>query len=186
MKKIRMERIVTPEFRLSYPSIFEKTSFENSPERYEITMLFPKKPGIPGIKKAIQATIDAAWPDKETRPKLLAHPIRDGDHDFPSKEECKNMHVLKAWCSLNKPGVVDKHRNPIIDPEDIYAGCWCRATLIPFAYGPPKAPKSGVSLILQNIQKLKDDDSFNNRVAAEHDFDAIEESEETEQESMFD
>lgn len=62
-----------------------------------------------------------------------------------------------------------------LDDRDVYAGCWVRATLNPFVWGhKTKNPGGvGVSFGLQNIQKLRDDESFSGKAKATSDFEAV-------------
>lgn len=90
-----------------------------------------------------------------------------------------------VWVNLSKkakngqPGVVltkidpDTEKPMIVSEEngntdEIYSGCWCRASVNIFAYN-QKA--KGVSLGLNNIQKIKNGERLDTRVKAEDDFD---------------
>ena len=71
-----------------------------------------------------------------------------------------------------KPGVVDQNVQPIIEAEEMYAGCYARATLTAYAFD--TAGNRGVAFGLQNIQKIRDGEPFTGREKAEDEFEAIE------------
>ena len=74
-----------------------------------------------------------------------------------------------------RPGVNQKRER--INEEDengFYAGCYCRAELIAFAYD--TAGNVGVSFALQNVQKTRDGEAFSGKRAAEDVFDEVEDS----------
>jgi hypothetical protein len=54
------------------------------------------------------------------------------------------------------PSVVDSRMNPIVDPKQVYAGCWAIVSLQPFAGGKGK-PKRGPMFGLQSVMKIADD-----------------------------
>jgi hypothetical protein len=80
--------------------------------------------------------------------------------------------------SLNRPGVIDRDKSPI-GPEHgnadlIYPGAICRATVNVWSYGgkgTKNAKGKGVGIGLLNLQKLRDGERLDNRVAPEDDFD---------------
>jgi len=174
-RKQTENKVMTPEFRLSFPALFEPKSFDteqNANAKYSMVMVFPKSTDISALKEAAGAAILAKWPDKASRPKNLKSPFRDGGE----KEDWDGFGpetIFITVSSKSPPGIVDQKRQPIIDSKEIYAGCYCRATIVPWAYD--KAGNRGISFWLNNVQKLRDGESLSGRVAAENDFDATEE-----------
>ena len=78
------------------------------------------------------------------------------------------MYFLNAN-SNQKPGIVDKDLNEILDPDEVYSGCWGRASLnfYPFDSNGNK----GIGAGLNNIQKVKDGERLGPaRASAEDDF----------------
>ena len=73
-------------------------------------------------------------------------------------------------CNSNqKPGIVDKDLNEILDPDEVYSGCWGRASINFFPFN--TNGNKGVGVGLNNIQKLKDDEPLGAaRASAESDF----------------
>lgn len=167
----------TPEFRLSFPSLFEKTGFQDQDKKYRATMLFPKKDkaAIKLLKEKAEEAIAANrlnWNAKvqaEVKKNIMGKTIRDGD----SKEYDGYAGMIFVSASNTyKPAVVDRERNEILDKEDVYAGCYCRASIHAFVYD--AAGNRGVSFGLGNVQKLRDGEPFGNRSTVEDDFDDLE------------
>jgi hypothetical protein len=72
--------------------------------------------------------------------------------------------------SKTKPGVVDKDLNEILDPEEVYSGCYARVSVNFFPYN--TNGNKGVGCGLNNLQKIADGDYLGGRTRAEDDFEA--------------
>ncbi len=166
-------KIMSPKFRVSFPSVFTPTSYEGSVEKYSITMLFDKSVDLAQMKQLANDAMTKKWPNPADRPTVHKNPpFRDGDKDKPETQGYANCVFVKA-SSKQKPGVVDGAKNPIFDDTEFYAGCYARATLTAYAYHHPVGGK-GVAFGLQNVQKMGDGERFDGRTSADDDFDAIE------------
>ena len=167
-------KVVTGKVRFSYVNIFRSRSFSDGQDaKYSICLLIPK--GDKATVKKLRAAIDEAikdgisskWGGK--KPKNLHLPLRDGDEERAEEApEYAGMMFLNAN-SNTKPGIVDKDLNEILDPDEVYSGCWGRASInfYPFNTNGNK----GVGAGLNNIQKLKDDERLGSaRASAESDF----------------
>lgn len=164
----KYEKIVTPVFRVSYPSVFEPSAMEgNTDKKYSVTMLIPKTENIDALKALVIKARDDKWPDPAKRPKNLRSPIRDGDLEKPDVDGYKGCWFITAR-NKSRPGLVDQKRQPILSVDDFYAGCFARASVTAFGYD--KSGNRGVALSLQNVQKVKDGDPFSGRGKAEDDF----------------
>lgn len=164
-------KVTTPMFRVSFPSVFEASSYDGGPETFSVTALFDKAAqGTQQFKDmkriAHEAIVKKYGADKSKWPRgLRADPFRPGsDKDHLDGYNEPGV-VFARLSSRSKPGVVDASRQPIIDRDDFYAGCYARATITAFVYD--QRGNKGVSFGLQNLQKLKDGESFSGRVAAE-------------------
>lgn len=167
------KRVLTPEFRVSFPSVFKPYSYEGQPAKFVITMLFNKKVDITALKKAAFAAATEKFGPKEKWPKNLMLPFSDGDEKSDLDGYPGNI-IVKA-SSKNRPGVVDSKKQPITEEDGtFFAGCYARATLSAFSWS--KMGKNGVSFGLQNIQKIRDGEPFGSRRSADADFDEIEDS----------
>ena len=68
-----------------------------------------------------------------------------------------------------KEYIVDKDLNEILDPDEVYSGCWGRASINFFPFN--TSGNKGIGVGLNNIQKLKDDERLGAaRASAESDF----------------
>lgn len=87
------------------------------------------------------------------------------------------MYFLNA-STKQKPGVVDAQLNPILDPTEVYSGCYGRASINFFAYN--RAGNKGIGCGLNHIQKLEDGDYLGSRTKPEDDFEPYEPEDEEE------
>ena len=167
-------KCVTGKVRFSYVNIFKSRSFREGQEaKYSICLLIPKKDKktISKIRKAIDEAVKegiaSKWGGK--KPGNLKLPLRDGDAERADEApEYEGMYFLN--CNSNqKPGIVDKDLNEILDPDEVYSGCWGRASINFFAFN--TNGNKGIGVGLNNIQKLKDDEPLGAaRASAESDF----------------
>lgn len=192
-------RVLTPEFRVSYPHVFKPQGMQNkkdSAKKYSITMLFPKDADLSTIKNAMkQAKIQKYGADPKAWPKGLESPVTDGDSPKNADKEGYAGHwAIKASSSEDqKPGVVDQNVEPIIDQASFYPGCFARASLLAYIWDNEFG--QGVGFILDHVQKMRDGKSFGGKPQAdqvftpvgtgdEEDFQAAQEEEEQEESFM--
>ena len=138
-------------------------------EKYSISMIFPKTTDLSKLKKASADCAIAKWgEDKKKWPKNLRSPFRDGDTDRSEDPVYANSIFINV-SSKNRPGLVDKDLQPIIDPREFYSGCYAQASLSCFAY--EKAGNRGVSFGLNNLMKTRDGESLGGAISKpEEDF----------------
>lgn len=167
-------KVVTGLVRLSYVQIFNKKSFtEGTDAKYSLCVLVPKK-DTKTLKK-IQAAVKAAAEEgistkfNGKKPSNMHLPLRDGDEERAAEApEYKDMYFFNCK-SDRKPGIVDKDRNEILDPDEVYSGCWGRVSVNFYPYS--VNGNKGVAVGLNNVQKLKDDQRLGGAAAsAEDDF----------------
>ena len=168
-------KVVTGKVRFSYVNIFKSRAFQADQDaKFSICLLIPKedKATLKKIKaaidEAIQEGISSKWNGK--KPANVKLPLRDGDEERADEApEYEGMMFLNAN-STQKPGIVDKYLNEILDPDEVYSGCWGRASInfYPFSVNGNK----GIGVGLNNVQKLKDGEHLGAaRASAESDFD---------------
>ena len=169
-----MGKVITGLCRFSYVNVWRSRAFrEGQDAKYSICLLIPKsdKATLKKIKDAIaEATeqgISSKWGGKT--PKNLHTPLRDGDEERADEApEYEGMYFLNAN-SNQKPGIIDRDRNEILDPDEVYSGCWGRASINFFPFN--TNGNKGIGVGLNNIQKLKDDERLGAaRASAESDF----------------
>lgn len=162
--------------RLSYTHLFSKYSPDGDPDngKYMTNVLIPKseKETVKALKDAIEAAkkagIVSKWDGKE--PKKLDMPLRDGDTDKEDDEVYAGNYYVNAKC-VSRPGVVDKHRSPIVDEDDVYSGMWAVVSVTFFPYN--VSGNKGVACGLNNVMKTKDDERLGGRTSAESDFSEV-------------
>ena len=167
-------KVVTGKIRMSYVNVFEPRAIKADDDpKYSICALIPKSDTA--TLRKIKAAVDAAkqagaglWNGKI--PAGLKLPLRDGDVDRPDQPEYAGHYFLNA-SSKQRPGIVDKNVNPILDQSEVYSGCYGRVSLNFFPFN-TKGNK-GVGCGLQNVQKLADGEPLGGRSRAEDDFDAV-------------
>lgn len=169
-------RIVTPEFRVSYPHLDKPHAIKKTDTpKFSITMLYKKTHDLSKLKLAIKhAKIDEFGPDKSDWPEELESPVQDGDSSkFADKEGYKGHWVIKATSNEdNKPGLVDEDGQPILEKSEFpYAGCFARAQV--FARVWEYGGKQGVHFILDHVQKLRDGKKLTSKKSAEEVFGAV-------------
>jgi hypothetical protein len=168
--------VVTGPVRLSYVHVFEPWANEVGQEqKYSCQLVIPKS------DKATLAKIRAGFAEAAelgkakfngTVPSNLKTTLHDGDTEGdldknPHLAGCMYMSVS----SKQRPGIVDKAVQPILDPNEVYSGCWARVEINAYAYN--TSGNKGVSYGLNHIQKIRDDDPLDGRTRAEDAFDPI-------------
>lgn len=167
-------KVITGKVRFSYVNIFKSRAFQAGQDaKYSVCLLIPKddkktlKKIKAAIEEAVQEGIASKWGGK--KPANLKLPLRDGDDERADEApEYEGMYFLNAN-SAQKPGIVDKDLNEILDPDEVYSGCWGRASINFYAFN--SNGNKGVGVGLNNIQKLSDGDPLGAaRASAESDF----------------
>lgn len=183
-----MEKITTPAFRVSFPSVFTPAYFDAHTKtttfpkpgdpnyekaKYVVTMLIPKSVGIKDIERIVEDAYNEQWPNPKNKPdkegKNFDWPIEDGDKS--KLEGYEGMWVIKAK-SKKKPGIVDENLQPLTSEDQFFAGRWARATVVAYSYD---NARQGVGLGLQNLKLEKTPEgqsggAFSGRQSAEADF----------------
>ena len=159
--------------RFSYLHCWEPSAMEGQEPKYSVSAIIPKsdKATIAKIKKAIEQVKEesaAVWGGKV--PKNLKLPLRDGDIDRAEDEAYENCYFLNAN-SKQKPQIVDKNVQPILEQSEVYSGCYGNISVNFYAYS--KNVNKGIAAGLGNIQKLKDGKSLGGGSTAAEDFDVV-------------
>lgn len=179
MAKAAKDTYVIIPARFSYPHLFSPYAGTQGQEaKYSILLLIPKsdEATIGKIKSAIAAATEAGKPKWGGKiPAKLHMPLRDGDEEHPDEEEYKGMYFMNA-STKRRPAVVDNHRNPIEDQEDVYGGCYGKVSINFFPYA--ASGNNGIAAGLQNVQKLRDGERLDGGRSAMDDFEDEEDQEE--------
>lgn len=168
--------ITTGKVRASYVNIFQPRVPENGGEaKYSLTLLIPKTDVT--TLNAIYAEIEKAKQEGAQKafngavPPMCKIPLHDGDGFRPSGEafgeECRGHMVMTASAKL-QPSIVGLDMQAIINPADVYSGCYVRANINFFAYN--TNGNKGIGCGLNAVQKIEDEEPLTARVSAEEAF----------------
>ncbi len=180
--------VTTPRARLSYPKLF-KPEYNKMSKRdeYSAVLLFPPGEKLEEMKKAAFKVSCEMWgPDPKKWPKKMKSPFKDQAEREKEKEDGTKFmpegYVKGALMvqvkSKNQPGIVDRKLKPVIDPDKVYAGVWVIADVFVSAFDIEDGMSTGVSVSLNHLQIVKDDEPLSGRRKAEDAFSAIEDDEE--------
>ncbi len=176
-----MNNIITPAFRVAFPNVFKPKVWEKTnTSEYAITMIFDKEADLKPLKDALMALAKEKWPKRDFKTNPLQLPIKKGEDILNKDGEPYDMFigktVITAKSKKRRPEVIDALKNPILEEADLYAGCYARASILPYAY---TMQGGGIGFGLQNIQKLREGEPFMNIKSAHDDFEAISVSEDS-------
>lgn len=174
-KKSNPKKVVTGKVRLSYVHIFE--AYTSDPEeqeaRFSVTILIPKKDTetLDKIEAAIAVAKEegkkSKWDGKI--PPNFKTTLHDGDEEADLERNPEYAgHMYMALSSKQRPGVVDNDLNQILDPTQVYSGCYGKVSMDAYPYS-AKGNK-GVSFGLGNVLFLEDGEPLGGRTRAEDDF----------------
>lgn len=163
-------KVVTGVVRLSYANIWTPKAMEGQTElKYSTAIIISKddKATIDKINKVVNdlcAGVKAK--NKGKLPPKFKLPLRDGDEE-KDDENYANCFFLNA-SSKNKPGIVDRELNEIIEKEEVYSGCYCKVAINFYAFD--KNGNRGIAAGLNNIMKVKDGEALSGGSSAKDDF----------------
>ena len=176
MSKQNSTKLVTGiNTRFSYFNGWEPTSINGGTPKYSVSLLIPKDDmeTIEAIEKAIDVAITEGigkFGGKKPNKAAIKLPLRDGDVE--RDDEAYKGHYFINANSMTPPQIVDKQVKPILDRNEVYSGCYGRASITLYAYN--SNGNKGVACGLQNIQKLRDGEPLDGRTNASDDFTTLE------------
>lgn len=188
--KTKGVKFTTPEGRASYPAIFTPKEKYYPPGtkpavpdyEYTIQVLFDNetdlKPFNQAVDKALEevfGTNKTIWPENISRPlvdqAILIEKAQDKGQAFDQYKDGAFYAQFKTNAKQSKPIVVDQQMNEIINPTEVYGGCYVRVSaqikvnVIDGKHPVTKKPIKTVyvNCYLQGVQKVSDGDSFGGR-----------------------
>jgi len=170
-ENVQSTKVVTGQVRFSYLHIWEPSAVQEGQEKkFSASLLIPKsdKDTIAKIEAAVSAAREQGkgkWGGKI--PAKLKLPLRDGDEERPEDEAYAGCYFLNANAKT-RPGIVDKFANPIMNQDEVYSGCYGRASITFFAYD--SNGSKGIACGLNHLMKTKDGEALGGRSTAESDF----------------
>lgn len=174
-------QVVTGEVRLSYVNLFEPKKFKESDKdaKYSVTILIPKETPegqktIANIKTAIQKAAEkGAQKHFGGRvPTNVNNTLKDGDTEVDDLGELKCQknpeyvgHMYMRLSTKFQPKVLNAQRQEILNPLEVYSGCYGRVSLTTFAYS--GEGKRGVSAVLNNVLFTRDGDPLTSHLTGD-------------------
>lgn len=174
------ERYLTPVFRMRWPKVFKAEPYKDNEPKFSACPIWTPAKFTKKDKALWQAILKAL--DDESKMafkkawKNLPPNVKRGLRDGTEKEEIDGFGKGTVFANITskyKPSVMDREKN-YISPElgnedEIYSGCYCRATVTVYSYN--KGGGKGVGLGLCNIQKVADGPVLEDKMDATEDFD---------------
>jgi len=167
-------KVSTPELvRFSYVNLKEaKTAPGATEAKYGMSVIIPKtnKKTLRLIEDAIEAASELGKEKFGKSFKAKKLPLRDGDVEREDAAYAGSF-FLNANAK-NRPGMVDRKVQPILDLDEIKSGDWGNVSLnfYPFNVN----GNSGVAVGLNHVQKVKDGEPLGSVTNAADEFDEIE------------
>lgn len=159
--------VITPEAVAAYAYVWKpRPKMNGQGEEFSIVLVFDKKADLSRLRKAAALAASKKWGDKI--PKGLKNPFRNGDEKEDPLFHGKTFITARTQ---QKPGIVDKHVEPILDETEFYSGCKCRASV--YAHAFDQQGSKGVTFLLNNLQKTGEGTRISGRRNAEDEFDAV-------------
>lgn len=187
--KKEIKKYTTPVFRLSFPHLFvaqKMNDDDNAKPKFGCQAIWtPAKfterekelwrAILKGLNDESMRTFKKPW---KNLPSNIKRGLRNGN-EKDGLEWYGEGTRFASLTSKMRPGVIDVRKDeetgeyvkigPEHDNEDeIYPGCYCRATVTIYSYD---NKGKGVAIGLRNIQKVKDGARLDSRVDAQDDFD---------------
>lgn len=149
---MRRTEMVTPvACRLSYPHLFEMTSYKGGKPSYSAVVVMKK--GSINHELAMQC-VEAAKERGITKvadwggriPKKLWSPLRDGDVDREGDPVYEDAIFVNAKNYNRQPELLNLDGDTIYNSDDLYPGCYCKFQLEFYAYS------EGIACTLVGVQ----------------------------------
>lgn len=164
-------KVVIGPVRFSYAHVWEPSAMnEDAPKKYSVAVLIPKsdKASIAKVNAAIEvAKTEGTIKLGGKIPPNLKVPLRDGDLDRPD-DEVYQGHFFMNCNSTNKPGILDKDKNEILDKSEFYSGCYGFVSVNFYAFN--TSGSKGIGAGLGNLMKTADGDKLSGGASAIEDF----------------
>jgi hypothetical protein len=151
-----------PKFKMML--VFDKETWKNDPAakalRAACVAAAEAKFGADAREKIKKGKLKMPWRD--------ASDYGDEGYGFPFDVE---GNVMISFSSKEQPGVVDRKAKPLMKESEFYAGCTARVSYGVWGYDTDG--NRGVTLFLNNVQKVADGERLAGRPEAEDDFDSV-------------
>lgn len=174
--------VVTPEFRMVFPTLFEPKAFkEGAQAKYSLVMLFDAASDTTELIEAFKRTAAQRWPNRNFREDIQYNrfiwPFKTGEQMISNAvkkgKKAENLTYYEGTVVLKgdttfPPGVVGPSKQEIVNPKDVYGGCYGFAELNIVAYdGVGATGADGVKAYLNHVMKSRDGEKLAGRSAAD-------------------
>lgn len=150
MSKIHLKNV-----RLSFPSVFKRSIFQDKEGKFEATFLMDKDSQADQIE-AVEAAIEAAIKEAKLKVPKDKRALKDGDD---SEYEGYEGHMSLKAASNKRPTVINRDKTPLVEDDDvIYAGCYVNAIVDIWIQNNNYGKRANCNLY--GIQFVKDGESF--------------------------
>ena len=155
-----MANFMTPRAGLiTFPTLFKAAPRSEGSEvlAFSLSLIFDKKAQATPEFKAIFEEVEKLRKELAAEKKIPITKVRSPFADCAEKAQryagydVEGGLYISPW-TKNKPGVVDANRQPITDPNDVFAGQLGRANVSPFKWS--NSGNNGVSFGLNGVQIL--------------------------------
>ena len=175
-KKLRPTDIITPDARLSFPSLFQASAVLDSKVlKFGCTLLLPPDTDLKPFKLAMKAAMEAEW-GKVIQLPASKNPLHACEtYPYPNGRYSgyeDGWHFIRV-SSKYRPAIVNRGNIPVTDEEQVYPGMWVRGFINAYAWTHPTGGK-GVSFGLQALQLVRDGERLDGRVDASSIFTPLE------------
>jgi hypothetical protein len=156
---------------LSFPALFQPTSFNGADPKFSTMIIFEEGENLTALENAIEEALIKKFGDL---PAKWNNPIKDGntktDKNGDVRPEFANRKFITVKCkAADAPAVYDATLQPVMDAKEVYGGAKARVSINPFAYD---FSGKGVSLYLKGVQLTGEGEPFGVATSAADDFSA--------------
>ena len=169
-------RVITGErTRWSYCNVLQPREDDNGKMKYSVSLIIPKDDTetVDAIRRAIQYTYNDSTETLAGKNGVVPEfdditmPLNDGDEERPNDDVYKNSYYINAKSDY-APNIIDRHGRKLKSDEDVYSGCYGRASITFYAYR--KNKNVGIGAGLNNMLKCADGERLGGMISAETDF----------------
>jgi hypothetical protein len=150
----------------------------NKEPKYKMILCFDtetaKSQEMRDLKLACIAAAEAKFGDKareQIKKGKIAMPWRDNSDYEENGPPFDQPGIFINFSSKDQPGIVDRKAKPITNASAVYSGMRARATYGVWAYD--TNGNRGVTVFLNNVQKVADGERLAGRPEASDDFEAV-------------
>lgn len=179
-----------PLFRATWVKLTKAEQFQGKGDaKFSLEAIIDKKDkaGVDLFKQKIRAAmVEKFGPDQKKWAKNPQNPwwnpLRDGDVEKADKPEYQGKYFIKFAAKEEKRPQVIGRQGEGLEPSEIYSGCYCKASVIAYAYD--FQGKRGAGFALMGVQFVKDGERLD-RADVSGEFDSVDSTDGSESEENY-